>query len=80
MGSSGLSDKCLVPVYRRNTIPKGATIVHAYLQTVDNSWAAGTILKISGEDTAEPGGADKRPQSNLSFMDHRRGELDNRIQ
>ena len=36
------------------TIPKGATIVHAYLVIGESSWAAGTNLKISAEKSANP--------------------------
>jgi uncharacterized repeat protein (TIGR02543 family) len=36
------------------TIPKGATIVHAYLQTVQVSWTNRTSLKISAEKAASP--------------------------
>jgi Cadherin-like beta sandwich domain/Domain of unknown function (DUF2341)/Divergent InlB B-repeat domain len=36
------------------TIPKGATIVHAYLVVGESSWATGTNLKISAEKTANP--------------------------
>ena len=36
------------------TIPKGATIVHAYLVIGESSWAVGTNLKISAEKTANP--------------------------
>ena len=36
------------------TIPKGATIVHAYLKTAQAGWTPGAILKITGNDTASP--------------------------
>jgi hypothetical protein len=36
------------------TIPKGATIVHAYLETDDAGWTTGTNLKISAEKATSP--------------------------
>jgi Cadherin-like beta sandwich domain/Uncharacterised protein conserved in bacteria (DUF2194)/Divergent InlB B-repeat domain/Dockerin type I domain len=36
------------------TLPKNAIILHAYLQTVQTSWTAGTILKISGDNASSP--------------------------
>jgi hypothetical protein len=36
------------------TIPRGAVILHAYLQTVQVSWGNGTNLKISAEKAASP--------------------------
>ena len=36
------------------SIPKGATILHAYLQTSQASWKSGTNLKISAEKAVSP--------------------------
>lgn len=52
-GSTGQADNAWFQ-FTGVTIPKNAIILHAYLQTAQTGWAAGTILKISGDDAASP--------------------------